>query len=235
MPLTFESQVIDKVAVIRCTGRIALGPEVQALEQEVDRHTRPDGAHRVKRVVLQLAETDFLDSSGLGTLVRLYGVLRAAGGGLKLCQVSPRVMKVIEMTNLAAVFPRYTSEAQAVEAFSVAIRNPTEGLDSTKTRIVCVDTSKDLIAGLNALLTRAGYEVFTTRFAGDAVTLAKTMRPKLVICGPGITALPNSGTVIENLRQIAKNVMSLPPDFYTADAGQAGQDLISQVQTLLAG
>lgn len=235
MPLTFDSQVVDKVAVIRCTGRIALGAEVQALEQEVDRHTRADAIRRVNRVVLQLASTDFLDSSGLGTLVRLYGVLRSAGGGLKLCQVSPRVMKVIEMTNLASVFPPYTTEAQAIESFSVAVRGADDGLDSSKTRIVCVDTSKDLIAGLNALLTRAGYEVFTTRFVGDAVTLVKTMRPKVVICGPGMTALPNAGPVMDNLRQAVGKVLSLPPDFYTAEAGQAGQDLIAQVQSLLAG
>jgi len=234
MPLTFESHVTDEVAVIRCTGRITLGPEVQALEQEIDRHTEPDCADRVKRVVLQLAETEFLDSSGLGTLVRLYGILRSAGGGLTLCQVSPRVMKVIEMTNLAGVFPPYASEAEAIESFSAPVRDPGEGLDSSKTRIVCFDTSKDLIAGLKALLTGAGYEVFTTRFPGDAVTLVKTMRPKAVICGPGVAALPNAGPVIDSLRQAVERVLSLPADFYTAEAGQAGQAVLAQVQDLLA-
>src|SRR5215472_10469891 len=101
MPLTFESRIIDnRVAVIRCRGRITLGEEVHALEREVDRLTKIDGSnyYRFKHVVLQLAETDFLDSSGLGCLVRLYGVLRAAGGGLNLCQMQPKVVKVIEMT-----------------------------------------------------------------------------------------------------------------------------------------
>lgn len=236
MPLTFESQVVDKVAVIRCAGRISLGPEVQALEQEVDRHTRPDGAHHVNRVVLQLEQTDFLDSSGLGTLLRLYGVLRAAGGGLKLCQMSPRVLKVIEMTNLAAIFPAYASEGQAVAAFSAGAGSHGENLDSSKTRIVCVDTSKDLIAGLNALLTQAGYEVFTTRYLGDAVTLVKTMRPRVAIFGPGMTAVPNTAAVMENMRNSAgrPEVLVLPPDFYTAEAGQAGKDLVSELHQLVS-
>lgn len=237
MPLTFESQIVDKVAVIRCKGRIALGPEVQALEQEVDRQTKIAGSstYRVKRVVLQLSETDFLDSSGLGTLVRLYGVLQAAGGGLKLCQMSPKVLKVIEMTNLGGVFPAYTSEGQAMDAFSDAPRTGKDGFDTSKVRIVCVDTSKDLLAGLSALLTRSGYEVLTTRYIGDAVTLVKTMRPRLVICGPGMATVPNAGTTVENLRQAGKlDILNLPSDYSTAEAGQAGHDLIAQVQTLIA-
>ncbi|HTA44106.1 MAG TPA: STAS domain-containing protein [Bryobacteraceae bacterium] len=237
MPLTFESQVIDKVVVIRCKGRIALGPEVSELEAEVDRHTRIDGSStfRIKLVVLQLEETDFVDSSGLGTLVRLFGILRAAGGGLKICQLSPRVLKVLQMTNLLAVFPAYTSEAQAIEAFSSAPRSPNEKPDLSKIRIVCLDTSKDLLAGLTALLTRSGYEVMSTRYIGEAVTLVKVTRPKVVICGPGIAVVPGSAAVIENLKSGGKlDVITLPSDFYTAEAGQAGQDLVAQVQSLTA-
>ena len=89
MPLSFESQIVDNVAVIRCKGRITLGPEANALEEEVQRQTRIPGTdvYRVKRVVLQMSDTDFLDSCGLGSLVRIYGILHSAGGGLKLCEI----------------------------------------------------------------------------------------------------------------------------------------------------
>lgn len=238
MPLDFESQVVDKVAVIRCKGRITLGAEVDALEAEVDRHTRVDGtsAFGLKRVVLQLADTEFLDSCGLGALVRLFGVLRAAGGGLKLCQLSPRVLKVIDMTHLRSVFPPYTSEAQAIEAFSVAVRLPNEPPESSKVKIVCMDTSKDLLAALTALLTRSGYEVLTTRYIGDAVTLVRTTRPRLVICGPGMMAVPAAQSVIESLRKSGDklDVLTLESGFYTAEAGEAAQDLLSQVQSITA-
>lgn len=237
MPLTFESQLIDnKVAVIRCKGRITLGEEVNALEKEVDRLTKVDGSnyYRAKHVVLQLAETDFLDSSGLGCLVRLYGVLRAAGGGLNLCQMQPRVTRIIEMTNLGSVFPAYASEAQAIEAFAGAAPGADGRFDSSKIRVVCIDTSKDLLAGLNALLTRAGYAVFTTRYIGEAVTLVNTTQPRVVICGPGMMAVPNAASVIDKFGQAdgKLDVLKLPPDFYTADAGQAGQELVAQVQSL---
>ena len=232
MPLTFESRVADQVVVIRCKGRITLGPEVSALEVEIDRQTKIDGSFRIKHVVLQLAETDFLDSSGLGTLVRLFGILRAAGGGLKVCQPSARVLKVLEMTNLLALFPAYTSEAQAIAAFSGASEGPNEKPESSKTRIVCLDTSKDLLAGLTALLTRSGYDVMSTRYIGEAVTLVKVTRPKVVICGPGVATVPNSAAVLADLKRGGKiQVITLPADFYTAEAGQAALDLVAQVQS----
>ena len=237
MPLTFESQIIDnKVAVIRCKGRITLGEDVQALEKEVDRLTRIDGSdyYRAKHVVLQLAETDFLDSSGLGCLVRLYGVLRAAGGGLNLCQMQPRVTKIIEMTNLGMVFPAYESETRAIEAFAGGAKGPDKRFDASKIRVVCIDTSKDVLAGLNALLTRAGYAVFTTRYLGEAVTLVNTTEPRVVVCGPGMMAVHNAASVIEKFGQSGGklDVLKLPSDFYTADAGAAGQELLSQVQAI---
>ncbi len=238
MPLTFESQLIDKFVVIRCKGRITLGEEVQALEGEVDRLTKVDGSnyYRAKHVVLQLAETDFLDSSGLGCLLRLYGVLRAAGGGLNLCRMQPKVLKVIEITNLGGVFPAYASEEEATAAFSGAGQGADRRFDSSKIRVVCIDTSKDVLAGLNALLTRAGYAVFTTRYIGEAVTLVKTTQPRIVVCGPGMMAVPNAGAIIDNFGQSGEklDVVKLPSDFYTADAGQAGQDLLAQVQKLAA-
>jgi len=159
MPLTFQSKLIDDVVVIRCRGRISFGAEVNALEAEVEQQTKVPGTNILSAhwVVLDLAETDYIDSSGLGALVRLLAVLRAAGGGLKLCQLSPQVRKVIEITNLVSLFPIYESEDQAIDAFSIASRSPTDRLGRSQTTIVCVDTSSDLLAALNALLTSSGY------------------------------------------------------------------------------
>jgi anti-anti-sigma factor len=82
MQLTFESRRAENVVVIRCRGRITFGPEAEGLEAEVERQTKIPGssAWRVRNVVLDLGETEYLDSSGLGMLVRLFTLLRAAGG-----------------------------------------------------------------------------------------------------------------------------------------------------------
>ena len=237
MPLTFESKVIDEVAVIRCKGRLTFGPETAALEEEVERQTKMAGTslYAVKEVALNLAETEFIDSAGLGALVRLLRTLRAAGGGLKLCQMSPKVLRVIEMTKLAGLFPVYASEAEAIEAFATAESRDDEQLKTSKVTVVCVDPSKDLLAGLHALLSRAGYEVFITRYLGEATALAKATKPAVLICGPGMITVPTASGTIEKLRQDGGiQVLQLPSDFHTTEAGQAGEELVAHVEALTA-
>ena len=72
MHLTLQSQCIAGVAVIRCQGRIVVGTEVGLLQQEVEKHRL-----ETQKYVLQLAEVNYLDSGGLGAMVRLVGMLRA--------------------------------------------------------------------------------------------------------------------------------------------------------------
>ena len=86
MNLILQSQNIEHVVVIRCQGRIVLGDEIHALQLEVGKLRQLK-----KKVILQLAEVNYIDSAGLGALVRLFGMLRVGGGGLKLCELSPFV------------------------------------------------------------------------------------------------------------------------------------------------
>src|ERR1700733_4958700 len=113
MELILQSEILEYLVVIRCRGPIGLGDEARALEHETEKLALPK-----KRVVLQLAEVSFIDSAGLGALVRLFGALRAEGGGLKLCSLSPFVLQVFRVTNLLGVIPTYASEAEAIAAFS---------------------------------------------------------------------------------------------------------------------
>ena len=238
MALTFESQVIDEVTVIRCRGRLSFGAESEALEAEVDRHTKIAGTslYDLREVVLHLGEIEYIDSAGLGVLVRLDSTLRAAGGGLKLCQMSPKVSKVIEVTNLESLFPSYGSEAEAIEAFSRAERRANDQPETTRVRIVCVDPSPDLLAGLYALLTRSGYGVVSSRSMSEAATLARATKANAVICGPGTIPVPTTAGIIEKLKQGGGQIkiLQLPSDFHTAEAGQASEELLSQLRALFA-
>jgi hypothetical protein len=150
--------------------------------------------------------------------------------------MSDKVLKVIEITHLGSLFPAYTTEAQAIEAFSSASRSQAEQPGSTKTRIVVVDPSRDLLAELKALLTRAGYEVLTTLYMGEASTLTRTTKPKVLVCGPGMMAVRTAAETIESLGQGDGDlkILWLPADFHTAEAGQAGRDLLSELQSLVA-
>lgn len=234
MRLTLESQIKEDVVVIRCRGRIVAGAEIEALQQELEKQTKFPGTDLVTAnlVVLDLAEVDYLDSSGLGTLVRLLGRLRAAGGDLNLCRVSKSVLTVLEVTHVISILPAYSSESKAIEALYAGSGN--EDVDLSRTRIVCIDTSRDLLAYVKALLTSAGYDVHISSNLADGKSLVNAMKPKVVICGAGILELPAAEGVLEALRRRPNiRVLRLPIDFSTAEAGQAGVDLVNQVQSLL--
>jgi anti-sigma B factor antagonist len=230
MRLILQTQLMKDLAVIRCRGRIVLGVEVDALQAELDHQTE-----LIKKIILNLAEADFLDSSGLGTLVRVLSVLRAAGGDLKLCELLPSVSRVLQITNLHMVFSTYPSEREAIEAFSGGQRSHQTPMEPSTTKILCVDISRDLLAYLSALLKRAGYEVFTSRYLGEAMTLVSVIRPNVVICGAGIPDLPTGKVALEKLRQNGPGiqVLHLSSEFSAAEAGHAGVDLLNRLQSLL--
>jgi anti-anti-sigma factor len=230
MRLTLQTQLVDDVAVIRCKGRIVLGLEADALQSELNKQKELR-----KKIVLNLAEGDYLDSFGLGTLVRELNVLRAAGGDLKLCEVNPSVLKVLQITNLLPVFAPFATEREAIDAFAGGRRSDRGSTEPSKGKILCVDTSPDLLAFVSALLKRAGYEVLTSRYLGEAQTLVSVMRPNVVVCGAGIQKMPAGAEAIEKIRHSMPGlqIVQLPVDFSIAEAGQAGADLVTRLEALL--
>jgi anti-anti-sigma factor len=231
MQLTLENQKIGDVVVIRCQGRIVVGAEIRSLQLELETLTRV-----TKKVVLQLEEVSFIDSAGLGALVRLFGVLRAQGGDLKLCQLSPFLLQVLQVTNLLRIFPICASESEAIQAFSEGRQFLQETFGGSRTRIVCTDTSSDLLAYLSALLKRSGYEVFTTRQPSDAIMFVRVTGPRFLICGPGIQT---NESAMKGFREITSKtnvqLLLLPSGFSTAEAGQAGIDLVDRIRLLPSG
>lgn len=228
MRLTLESQLLEQIVVIRCHGRIVAGPEVNALQAELDKHTVLR-----KKVLLQMADVDYLDSSGLGALVRAHGSLRSVGGGLKLCAISPVIVKVLEITGLNGVLATYATEAAAIESFDAPAEH--SDADFSRKKIVCIDSSKDLLAYVRALLASSGYEVHTAWNLADGKHLLSAIKPRMLICGAGIAAIPLAASMIERLQQTDPQlqIVQLPPDFSTTDAGQAGSELTERVKSLL--
>ena len=225
--LNLQSQFRGDVVVIRCSGRIIASDEARALLLEVEKHTL-----ETKKFVLQLEDVSFLDSGGLGTLVRLVGTLRAARGDLKLCQLSPFLKKVFETTKLSGVFHVYASEKEAIDAFSQRQQHPQASLHPSKPKVLCVESSGDLLAYLSALLKRSGYDVFTTKNLGDATTFVNATKPALVICGP---SAQTNGPLFERFRLSHPKVelLLLPRDFQATEASEASLNLLNRIQAQL--
>ena len=227
MKLVCKSQKIGDVIVVRCEGRIVVGEESQLLLAEIDKFLL-----ETKKFVLQLAGVAYVDSGGLGALVRLLGTLRAARGDLKLCELSPFLAQVFEATNLKGIFHTYASEAEAVAAFSRRSQASAQDSAGSGPKVICVDSSGDLLAYLSALLKRCNYEVYSAKFLSDAATLVKSTHPRLAICGP---TTQQSVPAFEKFRQSdpRMQILILPSDFHAADAAQAGSTLVDQVAALL--
>jgi anti-sigma B factor antagonist len=227
MHLRLESQKLGDVVVIRCEGRLVVGEEVRALQLEIEKHTL-----ETKKFVLQLGELSYLDSGGLGALVRLRGTLRAHRGDLKLCQMSPLVQSVLRATNLLGVFDTYGTEKDALAAFAQRPA-PREGHAwSANIKVLCLDPSSDLLAYMTAVLKPAGFEVKTTRYLADASTLLCAMKPRVVICGPGVQSTSPAFEKFRNLDPRTPFLL-LPADFHRTEASGAGLDLVARLQSLL--
>ena len=91
MSLVLSSRHLGNVYIIHCKGRIAMGDEVKALEAELRFCTR-----EFARVVLNVAEVNRLDSTGIGLLVRHATNLHKAGGDIRLAAPPPFIVNLLE-------------------------------------------------------------------------------------------------------------------------------------------
>ena len=111
MRLEIRSRVVGEVGVVNCNGRIVAGDETKALHDHLEMAVKETPV-----VVLHLGEVGFIDSSGIGTLVRLLTYARSRGGDVKLCAVPEMISRTLRMTSLNTVFESYDSEADAIAA-----------------------------------------------------------------------------------------------------------------------
>ncbi len=225
MPLSLNTRGVGEVTIVRCSGRIATG-ETEVLHNHI-RELLLDRSD----IVLHLGEIVFIDSSGLGMLVRLLISMRKNGGDLKLCNVPPDIHKVLKMTNLNKLFDMHESEEDTISAFYR--RNTTsEPMAFEGPRLLCVDPSADVLAYLRELLRRAGYNVLTNSNLHDSLILIRATQPGLVIVGPNLISSPGTQKAFRDAcAQLS--VLELGDEFATLDAGQAGSELLKKIQERL--
>lgn len=107
---------LDDIAVITFGGQITFLDGSSGLRQLV-RETLDQG---YKKIVFNMRDVDYLDSSGLGELVKSYTTVHSNGGQLKLAEVSPRVQELLQITKLHLVLESEPDESSAIQAFRAA-------------------------------------------------------------------------------------------------------------------
>ncbi len=117
---TANRQVKD-ITIVDISGRITLG-EGNFMLRELVRELVDKGNNKI---LLNLHEVGYVDSSGLGELVKIYTTVRNHGGQLKLLNPSKRVSDLLQMTKLARVFEIEADEASAIQSFGRAAESAT--------------------------------------------------------------------------------------------------------------
>lgn len=223
MPLSLNTREVGRVTIVRCSGRIASG-ETEVLHLHV-----ADLLRDRSDIVLHLGEVNFVDSNGLGMLVRLMTSTRSARGDLKLCQVPEAVHKVLKITSLTTLFDIHDSEENAVLAFYHRHAAPAR-VAPTGLTVLCIDQSANVLAYLRELLGHGGYNVLTSNSLRDGMILLRATRPGLALLGPSPRGAPGAEEAFRSA--CTAPVIELGKEFSTLEAGQAASELLEKIRAL---
>jgi anti-sigma B factor antagonist len=109
-----STRQVGDVAVIDVSGRITLGEGSSNLREGI----RELLSRGQRKILLNLGEVSYIDSSGIGELVWGYTSVANQGGQLKLLNLTKRVKDLLQITRLYTVFDIYDDEAEAVRSFA---------------------------------------------------------------------------------------------------------------------
>lgn len=107
------SRLIEGVTIVDVSGRIVLGEECAAIRDLVSDLLSKG---RMK-ILFNLAEVDYIDSAGLGTVVSAFTSVKNHGGQLKLLHVKDKIRGLLQMTKLYTVFDVMDDEGAAIQSF----------------------------------------------------------------------------------------------------------------------
>ena len=114
MTMKSSTRQVDGITIVDLSGRITLGEGSVVLRDQI-RDLLSKGN---QRILLNLGDVSYLDSSGIGELVSAYTTVRNQGGELKLLNLTKKVHDLLQITKLYTVFDIKDDEGQAIKAFA---------------------------------------------------------------------------------------------------------------------
>ena len=113
MSMKISVRQVDGVTIVDCSGRITLGEGSVTLRDTV----REILAKGQKKILLNLADVNYIDSSGIGELVSAFTTTKNQNGELKLLKLTKKVNDLLQITKLYTVFDVKDDETAAVKSF----------------------------------------------------------------------------------------------------------------------
>jgi anti-sigma B factor antagonist len=113
MTIRMTNRELDGVSVLELSGRIVLGEESNAFREKLKSLVAAGN----KKIVLNMADVTYIDSTGLGTLVAGHLTAKNQGASLRLCNLGKKFYEVMSVTKLLTVFDVYDTETAAISSF----------------------------------------------------------------------------------------------------------------------
>ena len=117
MSLKMTNSEVGGVSVVELDGRIGLGEESNSLRERLKSLV----AAGKNKIVLNVANIQYIDSTGLGTLVAAHVSAKTQGSSVRLCHLGKKFHDVMQVTRLFTVFDVYDTQAAAVNSFQAAM------------------------------------------------------------------------------------------------------------------
>lgn len=112
--MQIDERQVGEVMVLDLKGKITLGEGDEVLKDKINSLLHQGQ----KRILLNLADVPYIDSAGLGEIVRTYTTVSRQGGQLKLVNLTKRITDLLMITKLLTVFETFDAEPEAIKSFS---------------------------------------------------------------------------------------------------------------------
>ena len=112
--MQIEQRAVGSVMILDLKGKITLGEGDEALKDKINSLILQ--GH--KKMLLNFGEVPYIDSAGLGEIVRTYTTVSRQGGQLKLVNLTKRITDLLSITKLLTVFETFDNEPEALQSFN---------------------------------------------------------------------------------------------------------------------
>ncbi len=112
--MTIEERPTEGVMILDLKGKLTIGEDVELVKDKINSLIQQGE----KKLLLNLAEVPYVDSAGLGEIVRTYTTVNRQGGSLKLLHLTNRIEDLLAITKRLTVFDTFDSEQEAISSFS---------------------------------------------------------------------------------------------------------------------
>jgi len=111
--MKIETRTVGDVYILDCSGKITLGEGTMAVRNTVRDILKNGG----RKIILNLSDVNYIDSSGIGELVSSFTTVTNQGGKLKLLNLTKKIQELLAITKLLTVFSVYDNEQAAIASF----------------------------------------------------------------------------------------------------------------------